>query len=109
MSDAPLRAVLDELGGWPVLDSTWCPSHSLEKVIGIIKRNFTVGVLVEEWIGPDDRDSKRHIIQVFSSFLFLQTNAQTLLPRKTVRFPKLIEIAIFDISRPNTVILIMIC
>jgi len=71
VSDSPLRRVIAELGGWPVTDpEKWAQDEnegrvpSLERVAGVIKRNFTIGVLIEEWIGPDDKNSKKHIIQV---------------------------------------------
>ena len=66
VSDTPLRHVIQRLGGWPVTDPDWSEETTLplETVLGLLKRNFTLGVLIEEWIGPDDRDSKRHIIQV---------------------------------------------
>ncbi|TRY79395.1 hypothetical protein TCAL_07539 [Tigriopus californicus] len=66
VGDAPLRRVIEELGGWPVTDPNWSEDDTLplEKMLGILKRNFTLGVLIEEWIGPDDRNSKQHIIQI---------------------------------------------
>lgn len=39
-------------------------SIPLENLVAIVKRNFTLGVLIEEWVGPDDRNSLGHIIQV---------------------------------------------
>ena len=33
-------------------------------MLAVIKRNFTLGVLIEEWVGPDDRNSQNHIIQI---------------------------------------------
>ena len=49
-----------------MVDPEWSESETLplEEILGLLKRNFTLGVLVEEWVGPDDRNSKRHIIQV---------------------------------------------
>ena len=41
-----------------------CRSIPLENLVAIVKRNFTLGVLIEEWVGPDDRNSLGHIIQV---------------------------------------------
>ena len=67
ISDIPLKEVISSLGGWPVREPPgWDPGAAprLEWVLGTLKRNFTLGALVEEWIGPDDRDSSRHIIQV---------------------------------------------
>ncbi len=66
VSDIPLREVIQKLGGWPVVDAEWSEQSapSIERVIGLIKRNFTIGVLVEEWIGPDDKNSKSNIVQI---------------------------------------------
>ncbi len=68
-SDQPLRTVIRGLGGWPVVDGDeWGKETEmlpqLEEVLAAIKRNFTVGVLVEEWIGPDDKNSRSHVVQV---------------------------------------------
>lgn len=66
VSDEPLLRVIEKLGGWPVTDSQWNPNNAidLEILVAVIKRNFTLGVLIEEWVGPDDRNSENHIIQV---------------------------------------------
>ena len=47
-------------------DPTWDPDNTLtlEQLIATLKRNFTLGVIVEEWVGPDDRNSLGHVIQV---------------------------------------------
>ena len=43
----------------------WTPiSIPIEDVLALLKKNFTLGVLFEKWVGPDDRNSKNHIIQV---------------------------------------------
>ena len=58
--------MIDKLGGWPVTDPEWESNKAidLETLVAVIKRNFTLGVLIEEWVGPDDRNSENHIIQV---------------------------------------------
>ncbi len=68
VSDAPLVKVIGQLGGWPVTQDAWDSGDALalEKLVAVIKRNFTLGVLIEEWVGPDDRNSKEHIIQVLN-------------------------------------------
>ena len=70
VSDAPLRRVIKQLGGWPVADPTWDPNNTLplEQLIAVLKRNFTLGVIIEEWVGPDDRNSLGHVIQVSSIY-----------------------------------------
>jgi hypothetical protein len=52
-----------------VADPTWDPNNTLplEQLIAILKRNFTLGVIIEEWVGPDDRNSLGHVIQVISN------------------------------------------
>ena len=58
--------MIEKLGGWPVTDAEWNSNNAidLEILVAVIKRNFTLGVLIEEWVGPDDRRSENHIIQV---------------------------------------------
>ena len=60
--------MIEQLGAWPVTDSEWDSDKAidLEILVAVIKRNFTLGVLIEEWVGPDDRNSEKHIIQVLS-------------------------------------------
>ena len=68
VDDEPLKAVIKTLGGWPVATPDWDPAGdsvpSLETLISILKRNFTLGVLLEEWVGPDDRHSQSNVMQV---------------------------------------------
>ena len=89
VSDSPLRRVIRELGGWPVTDPDWKPENTLplEKVLGILKRNFTLGVLIEEWIGPDDRDSKSHIVQVPDIHITKRDELEYTLIVKTLDWP----------------------
>ena len=60
--------MIKSLGGWPVATPGWDPDSnsvpSLEKLIAMLKRQFTLGVLLEEWIGPDDKHSENNVIQV---------------------------------------------
>ena len=48
-------------------------SIPIEDVLALLKKNFTLGVLFEKWVGPDDRNSKNHIIQV-SLIYFLSSS-----------------------------------
>ena len=66
IGDEPLRAKLDDLGGWPMtfVDEDWVPPPSLEITIALIRKRFNTGVLVDLWVGPDDRDSEQNIIQI---------------------------------------------
>ena len=67
-----MRRVIEELGGWPVADPTWDANNTLqlEHLIAVLKRNFTLGVIIEEWVGPDDRNSLGHVIQVGPHYFF---------------------------------------
>ena len=66
IGDEPLRQGLSDLGGWPLtfLDEDWTPPGSLEVTIAMIRKKFNTGVLVDLWVGPDDRDSEVNVIQI---------------------------------------------
>ena len=72
VNDAPLRDIISALGGWPVTVEGWGEGENatdvppLETLLALLKRNFTLGALLEEWIGPDDRHSTKHVVQVCS-------------------------------------------
>ena len=55
--------MIEKLGGWPVTDSEWNSNNAidLETLVAVIKRNFTLGVLIKEWVGPDDPRSENDI------------------------------------------------
>jgi len=75
--DQPLRDTLQKLGGWPVLDPDWKGSdQSVESLLGRMRGEFNQGVLVEQWVGPDDKNSSVNIIQV-----------QSLQPKCRVQYP----------------------
>ena len=66
MGDAALRETLQVLGGWPVLDPNWtAPNFSVEALMGRLRSDYNQGVLIEQWVGPDDKNSSANIIQVF--------------------------------------------
>ena len=66
IGDDPLRSSLEDLGGWPLtfLDRSWSPPPSLEISVAKIRKKFNTGVLVDLWVGPDDRDSEVNIVQI---------------------------------------------
>ena len=66
IGDTPLRGALQDLGGWPItfVDKDWSPPESLEVTVAHIRKRFNTGVLVDIWVGPDDRHSDTNVVQV---------------------------------------------
>ncbi|KAK9717796.1 Peptidase family M13 [Popillia japonica] len=72
IGDAPLVNVLTSLGGWPVTQRNWQqPNFSVEVLLGRIRGDYNEGVLVEQWVGPDDKNSSVNIIQLDQTQLAL--------------------------------------
>lgn len=64
-----LRQTLHSLGGWPVLDVGWTTGQgasvgSVENLLGRLRGELNQGVMIEQWVGPDDKNSSVNIIQV---------------------------------------------
>ena len=82
--------MLEDVGQWPVLDKNWNPrvTHyikrsqiqiqnsginakrrpekvklTLETLLGKIRGDFNQPIIVEQYVGPDDRNSSHNIIQ----------------------------------------------
>lgn len=77
MGDQLLRDTLRSLGGWPVLDVAWTSRqganlNSVENLLGRLRGELNQGVLVEQWVGPDDKNSSVNIIQVDFFPFFLE-------------------------------------
>ncbi|XP_076160206.1 neprilysin-1 [Ptiloglossa arizonensis] len=66
IGDVPLKRTLEFLGGWPaVVGPTWKPpSYSLEVLLGRLRGEYNEGVLLEQWVGPDDKNSSANILQL---------------------------------------------
>lgn len=67
--DMILRQTLQSLGGWPVLDVGWTTGQgasvgSVENLLGRLRGELNQGVMIEQWVGPDDKNSSVNIIQV---------------------------------------------
>ncbi|XP_041377797.1 neprilysin-1-like [Gigantopelta aegis] len=62
---APVKKLLEELGGWPiVLDSDWDES-SIDLIDLIIRlRLYNNNVLMRVWVSADDKNSNINIIQI---------------------------------------------
>uniref|UniRef100_T1ISE4 M13 family peptidase n=1 Tax=Strigamia maritima TaxID=126957 RepID=T1ISE4_STRMM len=65
IGDTPLRQILYDLGGWPVTNLKWTPPMwPTETLLGRLRGEFNLGISVEQWVGPDDKNSSVHIIQL---------------------------------------------
>lgn len=63
--DAPLVEVLESLGGWPVTTPNWTtPNFTVETLIGRLRGELNQGILIDQWVGPDDKNSSVNVIQV---------------------------------------------
>lgn len=62
-----MREVIKTLGGWPVLDENWQPpTFTLETLLGRLRSDYSEPILIELYVGADDKNSSAHIIQVRS-------------------------------------------
>lgn len=84
----PIYRALSEVGGWPVMDPKWDATKleqtriaagttltidkpnvkrymnfNLENLMGKIRGDFNQPIIVEQYVGPDDRNSSHNIIQ----------------------------------------------
>ncbi|CAD1468814.1 unnamed protein product, partial [Heterotrigona itama] len=66
IGDAPLKRTLKFLGGWPaVIGPSWKPPpYSIEVLLGRLRGDYNEGVLLEQWVGPDDKNSSVNILQL---------------------------------------------
>ncbi|KAI1296489.1 Neprilysin-2 [Halotydeus destructor] len=65
LTDSPMRSIVNELGGWPVEEPSWIsPSLRIEILLGRLRGNYNQGILLEQWVGPDDKNSSVNIIQI---------------------------------------------
>ena len=65
VADAPLKAVLRGLGGWPVMSRHWDHTNwTLEVVLGHLKGIHNEAVLIQMIVATDDKNSSAHIMQV---------------------------------------------
>ena len=61
-----------KLGRWPVIDKKWTEKKFiLENVLGDMRGKYNAPILLDVWIGPDDKNSSVNIIQVQYLVLFV--------------------------------------
>lgn len=53
------------MGGWPVTEKDWkIPKFSIEYLLGHLRGEYSEAVLIELYVGADDKNSSVHILQV---------------------------------------------
>ena len=85
--DEPLRNLLNDLGGWPVLGTNdggnWNESeYDFETLMGHLSGQYNNDVVVGSFVGTDDKDSTRRVLFVRKqkfSFISLITEAEQFL------------------------------
>jgi len=58
--------VLQSLGGWPVIERDWsAPADlSVERLMGQLRLNYSEPVMIELYVGADDKNSSVNILQM---------------------------------------------
>ncbi|KAH8376294.1 neprilysin-2 [Drosophila serrata] len=61
-----LKEVLRSLGGWPVIERDWRPPEdlSVERLMGQLRLNYSEPVMIELYVGADDKNSSVNILQM---------------------------------------------
>ena len=69
VGEEPLRLLLEQLGGWPVVSRQWREEEwNLEATIAILRGLYNAPILIDSWVAADDKNSSVHILQVHVSF-----------------------------------------
>lgn len=71
--EAPLRQLIKEHGGWPVLDTNWSENSQDLSVIMAKLKTYNHVVFINHWINTDDKDSETNIIQIDQGQLGMPT------------------------------------
>ncbi|KAH8409250.1 hypothetical protein KR009_011232, partial [Drosophila setifemur] len=61
-----LKQVLKSFGGWPVIERNWHPPAdlSVERLMGLLRLNYSEPVMIELYVGADDKNSSVNILQM---------------------------------------------
>ncbi|KAJ9601452.1 hypothetical protein L9F63_000369, partial [Diploptera punctata] len=76
----PLKDLLTELGGWPMVDPNWNSSaFDWVKLMAQLKL-YNNDILISQWVGPDIKNSDEYVIQLDQTSLGLPTRDYFLQP-----------------------------
>lgn len=66
IGNGTLKQVLRDLGGWPVVEGRrWTPPEfSIEYLLGKLRGEYSEAVLIELYVGADDKNSSVNILQL---------------------------------------------
>ena len=68
----PVYVLLEELGGWPITGSPLWKEEEFDLIDLLVKlRLYNNKILVDQWVGPDDKNSEVNIIQVLYDNMLL--------------------------------------
>lgn len=82
--EKPLLAILEELGGWPILSPNWNPKEFDWLLLTAQLRLYNNDILISYWVGPDIKDSDQYIIQFDQTSLGLPTKDYFLQPSNAI-------------------------
>lgn len=71
--ETPLINLLDDLGGWPILKTSWSPEKFDWVYLVAQLRLYNNDVLISESVAPDIKNSDQYVIQVYKYFNFFSS------------------------------------
>jgi len=79
-AELPLLELLEQLGGWPMLQPDWNSSHFDWVLLMAQLRLYNNDILISEWVGPDIKNSDEYIIQVCCEHIVSTSTKKLLCP-----------------------------
>ena len=66
----PLKELLSQLGGWPMIDPAWDSSTFNWITLVAQLKLYNNDILISQWVGPDIKNSDEYVIQVSKIILY---------------------------------------
>ncbi|XP_030748632.1 neprilysin-4-like isoform X2 [Sitophilus oryzae] len=95
--EKPLGKLLEDLGGWPLITSSWKKSDFDFMWLLSRLRLLNNDILISQWIGPDIKNSNKYIIHIDQTTLGLP-NRDYFLDSRNVKFIKAYKSFILSIA-----------